>query len=567
MKLSRAVWLFTVVVVMFSGSVAAQEKTLRIGMSVANIPRTTGQPDQGFEGIRFAAIPLSDSLTQWDLSRADKPSPLIPGLALSWKVDEQDRRKWIFKLRQGVRFHDGSVFNAAAVVWNVEKILNKSSPQYEPDNARVATMMPSLRSARRIDDYTVELTSVEPDSFLPFNLTNLFMASPAQWERKYAALPASMEPTERTRQAWLAFARDASGTGPFKMTALVSLTLAEGLRIAGFGKFKDNSFNVRERLDLARNGDYWDPKRRPRIEKLAIYPIPEGDARIAALLAGQVDWIEAPPLNELGLLRQKGFNIYANSQPHVWPWLLSFAKESPWRDLRTRQAANLCVNREALKQQLGGMMDVATGMVESGHPWRGNPQFRIRYDPDEARRLMSQAFYSETRPMQVKVQMAAFGSGQMMPVLMNEIIKQNLKACYFDVQFEYIEWNHLNNNVRAGARDASAHGANALNFSFASMDPYLGLARFVDSRAVAPTSQNWGGYSNSAIDELLARARNTFDTGRRDAILAQLHAALVDDAPLLWVAHDVGTRVMSPRVKGVVQPHSWFIDIATMTMD
>src|SRR5512139_1740906 len=87
---------------------AAQEKVLRIAMTAADIPRTLGQPDQGFEGNRFTGIPMYDALTHWDLSKSDAPSVLIPGLALSWAVDAKDKTKWVYKLRPGVKFHDGS---------------------------------------------------------------------------------------------------------------------------------------------------------------------------------------------------------------------------------------------------------------------------------------------------------------------------------------------------------------------------------------------------------------------------------------------------------------------------
>ncbi|CAN5366480.1 hypothetical protein BH10PSE8_BH10PSE8_20720 [soil metagenome] len=95
----------------------AQEKVLRIGMTAADIPRTHGQPDQGFEGNRFTGIPMYDALTHWDLSSAEKASVVIPGLATEWAVDATDKTKWTFKLRPGVKFQDGSDFNAAAVVW------------------------------------------------------------------------------------------------------------------------------------------------------------------------------------------------------------------------------------------------------------------------------------------------------------------------------------------------------------------------------------------------------------------------------------------------------------------
>src|SRR5271156_6913461 len=78
---------------------ACAETVVRIGMTAADIPRTLGQPDQGFEGNRFTGLTMYDALTMWDLSSADKPSALIPGLSTEWKVDDADKKKWIFKLR------------------------------------------------------------------------------------------------------------------------------------------------------------------------------------------------------------------------------------------------------------------------------------------------------------------------------------------------------------------------------------------------------------------------------------------------------------------------------------
>lgn len=525
----------------------AQEKVLRIAMTAADIPRTLGQPDQGFEGNRFTGIPIYDSLTQWDLSKADAPSVLIPGLSTSWAVDAKDKTRWVFKLRPGVKFHDGSAFTADAVVWNVQKVLDKDAPQFDPSQVGVtASRMPTLRSARKIDDMTVEFITSEPDSFLPINLTNLFMASPAQWNAKLKAVPASVSaPAERSKAAWTAFAADPAGSGPFRVTRFVA----------------------RERLELAANKGYWDPKRTPKIDKVVMQPMPEANARTAALLGGQVDWIEAPSPDAMAQITQRGFKIYSNAQPHVWPWQLSFAEGSPWLDKRVRQAANLCVDRGGLKQLLGGMMAEPKGTVPPGHPWWGNPKFDIKYDVKGAQALMTQAGFSAAKPVKVKVQISASGSGQMQPLPMNEFVQQSLKACYFDVEFDVIEWNTLFTNWRKGAKDPSANGANAVNISFAAMDPFFAMVRFVSTKAFPPVSNNWGYYGNAEVDKLVANARTSFDEKARDAALAKLHAHMVEDAPFVWIAHDVGPRAMSAKVRNVVQPKSWFIDIATMTMD
>ena len=199
---------------------ASAQSTVRIGMTAADIPRTLGQPDQGFEGNRFTGNTMYEGLTLWDLSSAEKPSVVIPGLATEWAVSPTENTKWIFKLRPGVKFHDGSDFNADAVVWNVEKVLKQDAPHFDASQVGVtASRMPTLRSARKIDDMTVELTTSAPESLLPINLTNLFMASPAHWKKLYDAASAT-DPKEKAKQAWDAFSRNASGTGPWKMDEL-----------------------------------------------------------------------------------------------------------------------------------------------------------------------------------------------------------------------------------------------------------------------------------------------------------------------------------------------------------
>src|SRR3979411_1321335 len=258
---------------------------LRIGMPAADIPRTLGQPDQGFEGNRFTGLTMYDALTMWDLSSPDKPSVVIPGLATEWKVDDADKKRWTFKLRPGVTFHDGSPFNADAVIWNVEKVLKQDAPQFDASQVGVtASRMPTLASAKKIDDLTVELPTKEPDSFLPINLTNLFMASPAKWQKLFDVAEGA-DAKAKSQAAWAAFAKDASGTGPWKMS----------------------SFTPRERLEVAKNENYWDKARVPKVDKMLLLPMPEANARTAALLSGQVDWIEAPAPGAVAELTQRGF--------------------------------------------------------------------------------------------------------------------------------------------------------------------------------------------------------------------------------------------------------------------
>ena len=525
---------------------AGAQAVLRIGMTAADIPRTLGQPDQGFEGNRFTGLTMYDALTSWDLSSADKPSVVIPGLSTEWKVDESDKKKWIFKLRPGVTFHDGSPFNADVVVWNVEKVLKQDAPQFDASQVGVtASRMPTLVSARKIDDMTVELTTKEPDSFLPINLTNLFMASPVKWQKFYEVAEGA-DAKAKSQAAWTAFAKDVSGTGPWKMSA----------------------FTPRERLELVKNDKYWNTARVPKIDKMVLLPMPEANARTAALLSGQVDWVEAPAPDAVAEIKQRGFVIHANEEPHVWPWQFSRIEGSPWNDIRVRKAANLCIDREGLKDGLlAGLMVPATGTYEVGHPWRGNPTFQIKFDKPAAQKLMQEAGFGPSKKLSVKVQTSTSGSGQMLPLPMNEYLQQALAECYFDVQLDVIEWNTLfSQNWRKGASDPSARGSNAINVTYSAMDPFFSLVRFLQSGMAPPVSNNWGFVNNPKFDELVTKARQTFDPAARDAALAELHAASVDDAAFLYVAHDVAPRAMSPKIKGFVQPKSWFVDFSPVSI-
>src|SRR5215510_9230119 len=286
-SLTRAAWMLATTLTVALPQMANAETVLRIGMTAADIPRTLGQPDQGFEGNRFTGLTMYDGLTMWDLSSADKASVMIPGLATEWAVDEADKKKWIFKLRPGVTFHDGSPFNADAVVWNVEKVLKQDAPQFDASQVGVtASRMPTLASASKVDDMTVELTTKEPDSFLPINLTNLFMASPAKWQKLYDAAEGA-DAKAKSQAAWAAFAKDASGTGPWKMA----------------------KFTPRERLELVKNDNYWDKARIPKTDKMVLLPMPEANARTAALLSGQLDWIEAPAPDAVKEIKARGFKL------------------------------------------------------------------------------------------------------------------------------------------------------------------------------------------------------------------------------------------------------------------
>jgi peptide/nickel transport system substrate-binding protein len=518
------------IMVFFSVNVYAQG-TLRIGMTTTDIPMPTGNPDMGAEGIRFMGLLVYDPLVMWDLSSANKPSELIPGLATEWTVDPKDKKVWVFRIRRGVKFHDGSEFTADAAVWNFEKILNDKSPQYDPKQAGQARgRIPSVAGYKAIDKYTLQIMTKDTDAFLPYQVNFIMMSSPAQWEK--------------LGKSWDAFAKQPSGTGPWK---LVSVT-------------------PRERAELVKNSDYWDKKRVPKLDKLILMPTPEANTRVSALRSGQVDWIEAPPPDAVSSLKAAGFEIVTNSYTHNWTWHFSFAEGSPWNDIRIRKAANLAVDRESMKKLLGGMMISGKGLVPEGHPWFGKPSFNVRYDVAEAKKLMAEAGYSKEKPVTIKTIITPSGSGQMQPLPMNEFIQENLAEIGIKVQFEVMEWNAMVSAWRAGAKSEASRGAHSLNQSYYSQDPFTCFVRHLQSDQVAPRGTNWGYYSNKDMDDLFFKARNAFESAQQRAALQAVHEKIVNDALFLFVCHDVNPRGLSPKVKGFVQAQNWYQDLSPITM-
>jgi peptide/nickel transport system substrate-binding protein len=513
-------------------SSAHAEQVVRYGISMADIPLTTGQPDRGAGAYQFTAYTIYDPLVAWEMDVSDRPGKLVPGLATEWKVDDKDKTKWRFTLRKGVKFHDGSEFNADAVIWNLDKVLNDKAPQFDQrQSAQVKTRLPSVASYAKIDDSTVEITTKTVDSFFPYQMLWFLVSSPAQYEK--------------LGKDWDKFASQPSGTGPFKLTKLVPRELAE----------------------LSKNEDYWDKKRTPKVDKLILIPMPEALTRTNALLAGQVDLIETPAPDAVPQLKSAGMRIVDNITPHVWNYHLSVLPGSPWSDIRLRKALNLAIDRDAVVGLMNGLAKPAKGQVDPSSPWFGHPTFDIKYDPAAARKLVEEAGYSKQHPLKTTFIIAQGGTGQMLSLPMNEFLQQSFKEIGIDVDFKVVELETLYTHWRKGAADEMNAGITANNIAYVTSDPLYAIVRFFHSGQIAPVGVNWGGYKNPKVDALIDEAKQTFVTAKQDELLAQAHSLIVDDAVLVWVVHDTNPHALSPKIKKFVQAQHWFQDLTQIGLE
>jgi ABC-type transport system substrate-binding protein len=505
--------------------------TLRVGMTASAVPLSNGVPDQGAEGHRFMGITLYDQLTGWDLSTSDKPVTLRPGLATAWKTDPADPRRWIVTIREGVTFHDGKPLTVEDVVFSYNRALKNDAPEFDPRAAAFAKIrMPTLVAWRAGGPNTFILETNRVDSTIPYTMTWIGITHQGAWEA--------------AGRNWDNYMLKPVGTGPWKL----------------------ESFNIRERAVLTRNASYWDPARTPKTGRLVLLPLPEANTRVAALRSGQVDFIEAPPADAFPSLKQAGFQLITNQYPHNWTWHLSMVEGSPWRDIRIRKAANLAIDRKGMETMLGGTMLPGAGLVPPGHQWYGAPKDPVRFDPAAARKLLAEAGFTPRNPLKTKVAISPSGSGQMQPLPMNEAVQQNLKEVGIDVSFEVIEWNALLGIWREGAKAPSNRGVSAINISYAALEPFTAMIRFLKSDLVPPLANNWGYFADADYDALMARIYETFEPGPQDKLMGELHAKIVDDRLFLFIAHDLNPRAMSKQVKGFVQAQSWFQELTPISL-
>ena len=229
-----------------------------------------------------------------------------------------------------MKFHDGCDFNADAVVWNFDKLLERQVAAIRPEAGSPGPFAHSHRSrpTRWSTTYTVEIRTNTPDAFLPYQIAWVMMSSPAQWEKVGKRL-------EQVRP-------DAVGHRAVEAHAL----RAADARRAGA-----------EQGLLGQGADSQARQARPAADSR------RPTTRTAALRSGQVDWIEAPSPDAVPSLEKAGFKIVTNAYPHNWTWHLSRVEGSPWNDIRVRKAANLAIDRDGLKELLNGLMIPAKGFV------------------------------------------------------------------------------------------------------------------------------------------------------------------------------------------------------------
>jgi len=437
-----------------------------------------------------------------------------PALATGWEISE-DGTVYTFDLREGVTFHDGTPFDAEAVVFNFERMLNEDHPYHDTGPFPLAFFFSAVESVEAVDATTVRFTLNAP--YAPF-LSNLayptgLIVSPAAVQEHGAD-----------------FGRNPSGTGPFV-----------------FEEWRSN-----ERVVVVRNDDYWDGT--AGTEAVVFRPITDANTRTAEMLAGGIDLMVEVPPTSLSEFQGGDFTVHEQAGPHVW-FLILNAKEGPFADKRVRQAANYAINKEAIVNDvLEGTAEVAAGPTPPAFAWAYNDALEpYPYNPEKARELIAEA---GAEGAELTFYVTEGGSGMLDPVAMGTAIQADLAAVGFDVSIETYEWNTFLGEVNPGLEGKADMAEMAWMTNDPDTLPFLAL------RTDAWPDQggfNSGYYSNPEVDELLEAARVATDQAERARLYKEMQEIVQEDAPWVFVANWKQNAVTNAQVESFTLQPSFFL--------
>jgi peptide/nickel transport system substrate-binding protein len=461
----------------------------------------------------------------------DERFALEPRLALSWTPLEGGNG-WRFKLRPGVKFHDGAPFTADDVVFNVERALHPLSAH--------KSALPNVTGARKVDELTVDVLTSQATPVLPAALTNLRLMSKRWAEQHHAEKPQDYKGKEDTYCA-----RNAVGTGPYKLV-----------------KWEPDVKTV-----LAANARYWG--RRGNVTDAVYYVVGSAATRVAALISGEMDFVIDPAVQDLERLRRapdmkvaQGMGLGAQylGFDHARATLIhgDAGGKNPFRDARVREAVRLAIDMAALQAKVmrgtGGTgralytpaLDLYDKRFEVTPP----------YDPARAKALLKEAGYGAGFAVDLDC------SSQQPADAICQAVTSMLSRVGIRVAYKPLPFNILLPKLNTG--DTSMY---VIGWSPATAEPEGVLVPLTHSRNAPGLGEyNFGGYSNPRVDELLDRGRMEFDEAKRKALFNEAMAVIDAETAFVPLINRHVTWAMRKNVKATLRPND-NLDLRFVTID
>ncbi len=441
------------------------------------------------------------------LVHTNEKQQLGPGLAVSWKP--LDDTTWEFKLRQGVKFHDGSPFTADDVIFTFERAPNVEA---SPSSFALYTKGKTLT---KIDDFTLHITTVRPYPLMPNDVSTINIIS-----RKNG---------EGAKTADYNSGKAAIGTGPYKFVEWVP----------------------GDRLVMEKNPDYWGEK--ATFDRVVIKPIGSGPARVAALLAGDVEMIDLVPTADIARLKtdpkvvlsqgvsNRVIYLHLDHDRDDSPFVTGTGGKNPLKDVRVRRAISKAINRPAIVEKVMEGIAIPAGQLLPEGFFGVSPNLKPEaYDPEGAKKLLAEAGWGGgfgltihgPNDRYINDAKIAQAIGQMLARIdIDTKVETMPKSVYFsrasrggpnktpEFSFILVGWG-------AGTGEASS--------------PLKSLLHTYD-KARGFGASNRGRYSNTEVDKIVEDALATVDDAKREALLQKATEIAIDDLGIIPLHYQVNT--------------------------
>lgn len=428
-----------------------------------------------------------------------------PMLAESWT--NPDPLTWSFKLRQGVKFHDGTPFNAAVMKSTIERILD---PKY---NSLQTTFWVPVTSITTPDDYTCVIKTQTPMGTMPYTM----------------ALTTPVHPSVNRDPA--AFPAQPIGTGPFK-----------------FVEWKKD-----DRLVMEAFTGYWGGA--PKVNQVIFRTIPEISTRMAALERGEIDIsLEILP-EDVPRLKSKGDIDIASVETFRTSWLWMNGGRKPFDDVRVRQAVRYAVNLDDLVKSVLAEVGTKARAPIAPKVFGFNANLPAQqYDPAKAKALLTQAGFPngfDTTVVGVGATGGYSRGGDVAQVVIAQLAEVGIRAKIVTEDPATANKNLLELNW-----DMTFAGATAVTG-----DADYGMTRLYLSSAKRT------GWSNAEVDRLLTVGRESTDQNTRLKAYQDAQVILWNEGPTLWTHHQIDTIGVRKRVKGFVGRPDRLLQARTVSVD